>query len=171
MKRLVPSNLYGDHPAQLRHFTRVLPSGCWEYTGYIHPTTGYGQLGQNRFAHRVSWEVANGRPVPEGLVIDHTCHNVDPDCNDDNLCAHRRCINPDHLEPVTTAENMRRGKGFAGINSRVTHCPQGHEFDEANTYYRPRPRRHSEAHPRDVGAAASASGLKNLRRAASRQAR
>ena len=35
-------------------------------------------------------------PVPEGLELDH-------------LCRIRHCVNPDHVEPVTCAVNVRRG--------------------------------------------------------------
>lgn len=115
---------------------KVMPNGCWHFTGYIAPT-GYGQIGRNIPAHRIAWEVANERPVPKGLHVDHQCHNTDPDCNDDNECLHRRCMNPDHLEAVTPQVNITRGKGFGGINARATHCAQGHELTQSNIYYRP----------------------------------
>lgn len=136
MKRRTPSHLYGDYAAQLMLFTNILPSGCWEFTGYIHPD-GYGQLGRNVGAHRVAWEVAHGKPVPAELVIDHQCHNLDPTCNDNADCRHRRCVNPDHLEAVPTRINLTRGKGFAGVNAATEQCPVGHAYDEANIYYRP----------------------------------
>jgi hypothetical protein len=77
-------------------------TGCWLWTGQINHA-GYGrfamprsQPGQReRLAHRMTWEMAVG-PVPEGLQLDH-------------LCRRRSCVNPDHLEPVTSAENTRRG--------------------------------------------------------------
>lgn len=40
-------------------------------------------------------------------------------------------MNPEHLEPVTPAENARRAA------AAVTHCPKGHEYTEENTYLRP----------------------------------
>jgi hypothetical protein len=46
-------------------------------------------------AHRWMYEQKIG-PIPKGLVIDHLCRNT-------------RCVNPDHLEPVTRGENTRRG--------------------------------------------------------------
>lgn len=45
--------------------------------------------------HRINYEAKYG-PIPDGLQIDH-------------LCRQRDCCNPDHLEPVTPAENSRRG--------------------------------------------------------------
>lgn len=79
---------------------------------------GYGRvgyLGANRLAYRVAYELACG-PVPEGLVLDHLCRN-------------RACINPDHLEPVTHAENILRGFNAAADNARRERCVNGHEFD------------------------------------------
>ena len=136
MKRIVPSAMYGDYPAQLAHLT-VRQGGCWEFTGFILPQ-GYGQLGRNLLAHRIAWEVANGRPVPTGLVIDHTCHNADLNCRDDSACRHRRCVNPAHLEAVPQRLNLVRGKGFAGSNAAKTHCVHGHAFTAGNTYVPPK---------------------------------
>ncbi len=77
-----------------------------EWRGYATPChvwigakiTGYGVLtveGRQQRAHRRAWEALNG-PVPTGLQLDH-------------LCRVKECVNPDHLEVVTNAENQRRG--------------------------------------------------------------
>lgn len=104
---------------------------CWEWTGEIDKD-GYGrgwvpELGRIRLAHRLLYEAHRG-PIPAGLQLDHVCRN-------------RRCVNPDHLEPVTQQENIRRSDGVQAINARKTACHNGHPFDEANTYVCPRGRR------------------------------
>jgi hypothetical protein len=94
--------------------------GCWPFTGTI-ALNGYGQLRirqQLYLAHRVSFELAKG-PVPAGLELDHLCRN-------------RRCINPAHLEAVTTRENVMRGL----VGGRIA-CVNGHPYDQANTYRSP----------------------------------
>jgi hypothetical protein len=92
------------------------PSGdCWEWTGSLNK--GYGQWSA-RMAHRLVWEVLVG-PIPDGLTLDHLCRNS-------------RCVNPDHLEPVTQAENNRRGYGWPAANARKTHCPEGHPYSGRN---------------------------------------
>lgn len=66
---------------------------CWEWIGYKRK--GYGRFrGNNKkqiSAHRFSYEMHN-KKIPEGLVIDHIC------CN-------RGCVNPSHLQIVTSEQN------------------------------------------------------------------
>ncbi len=84
---------------------------------------GYGEVGRHDRAHVVAWEAVNG-PVPEGFVLDHTCHNLDASCPGGNGCPHRACISVLHLEVVTRGENTRRG-------NRDT-CRRGHPLTEDN---------------------------------------
>ena len=44
----------------------------------------------------------------------------------DHLCCVRDCVNPDHLEPVTQAENNRR---MLHWNTKKDQCPRGHDYD------------------------------------------
>lgn len=94
---------------------------------------GYGVISvvnRARPVHRVAWQLEHG-PVPDGLELDHVKARG---------CRHRNCANVAHLEAVTHAENVARGE-HAGPRHRtvtpITHCHNGHEFTEANTYRRP----------------------------------
>ena len=108
---------------KLRRHIEIAPSGCWEWIGG-RATGGYGKLtheGKCTVAHRWSYQYFVG-PIPEGMQLDHLCRN-------------RGCVNPQHLEPVTPRTNLLRGEGtWASVNAAKTHCPQGHEYTEGNTY-------------------------------------
>lgn len=120
-----------------RVFEKVIagPFGCAIWTGECG-SGGYGVLlvaGRRTMTHRVAYEVMVG-PIPDGMLIDHTCHNRDASCPGGMQCLHRRCLNPFHLEPVTSQENtLRSSLTLAGKNTRKTHCYRGHEFTPENT--------------------------------------
>lgn len=98
-------------------------TGCWLWLGSL-TCYGYGRLyekGKTKFAHRMSYEQFRGS-IPPNLHIDH-------------LCRVRCCVNPYHLEPVSLAENIRRGE-TGKWQKAITHCPYGHEYTPANTIVR-----------------------------------
>lgn len=88
-----------NHSLEARFFAKVdRGDGCWLWLA-CRQRDGYGSFragDSSALAHVFSWELLNG-PVPQGLELDHLCRN-------------RRCVRPDHLEPVTHAENVRRGE-------------------------------------------------------------
>lgn len=71
------------------------PQGeCQVWTG-AKVRNGYGVVsynGKRELAHRVAYELSNGT-IPDGLVIDHVCHN-------------RACVNAAHLRAVTQKQNL-----------------------------------------------------------------
>lgn len=72
---------------------------CWVWTASL-TTYGYGQFRttdkRTVRSHRHAWLLTFGSLPADGLSLDH-------------LCRVPRCVNPSHLDPVTHAENCRRG--------------------------------------------------------------
>jgi hypothetical protein len=103
-------------PTEARFWKRVKidPSGCWLWQGST-ARSGYGQFRafvdkkKSGVAHRFSYQLYRAE-IPTGMILDH-------------LCRVHRCVNPEHLEPVSYRENIRRG--LQGVLR--THCKRGHE--------------------------------------------
>jgi len=117
--------------ASARFFAKVRKTdGCWFWTASTHrarlPNAApYGQFNDGHTtvkAHRFSWELHHGRPIPAGLTIDDLCRNT-------------LCVRPDHLEAVTLRTNTLRGTSMVAKNAKLTHCRHGHAFTPENTYY------------------------------------
>jgi hypothetical protein len=77
-------------------------------------------IGRDR-VYRVEWEKVHG-PIPPGGVIHHTCGNV-------------WCIEVTHLRLMTQGQHVQ-GHGLGGDwgQAQKMHCPQGHPYDDENTY-------------------------------------
>jgi hypothetical protein len=102
-------------------------SGCWLWTASLS-RQGYGQFytgtkGRFDLAHRVSY-VLNVGEIPAGKELDHLCYNPS-------------CINPQHLEAVTRAENIKRGwivRRRLGTAYQKQICKRGHPYSGDNLY-------------------------------------
>lgn len=93
---------------------------CWVWSG-AKSSKGYGCLwsgGKSHLAHRFVYELMI-EPLTPGAQVDHKCRNI-------------LCVNPDHLEPVTHAENMRR------VSEAYKVCKAGHAMTEENTIVKQR---------------------------------
>jgi hypothetical protein len=111
--------LFGDPrlPAHFWSKVHVNPeTECWEWTASTL-ADGYGQWhpgeawrkSKSISAHKIAYENLIG-PVPEELHLDHV------------VCQVRRCVNPDHLEPVPPLVNVLRS---AVANANRTVCRSG----------------------------------------------
>lgn len=100
-------------------------TGCWFWDGATD-IKGYGCTGVKRTtgAHRLAFMLLRGEIAPDKQL--------------DHLCRVPCCVNPDHLEPVSISENVKRGVGPAmrvAYCKAITSCPQGHEYTPTNTRY------------------------------------
>jgi hypothetical protein len=96
--------------ARVREEDRGYETPCWVWQLKLN-RGGYA-LARRRAVHRMSYEEWVG-PIPCGLEIDH-------------LCRVPACVNPEHLEAVTSKENLRRQR------ASMTHCRRGHALIPEN---------------------------------------
>lgn len=115
---------YDEVPCSEWGLAQGLTTPC--HIAHFRPQTGgYSQVsvnGRHTLVHRYVWERDVG-PIPEGMEIDHKCRV-------------RRCCNVDHLRVATSKMNNTEnvvGNGWQVLVARI-HCPQGHPYDDENTY-------------------------------------
>lgn len=104
-------------PIEERLNSRIEVIGdCWLWTGKLDKDGYPMQMkvdGKMLRPHRIMYAMHKGE-IPKGLTLDH-------------LCRVRKCVNPDHLEAVTSRINTQRGE-----RATATHCKNGHEFTGFN---------------------------------------
>lgn len=101
-------------PQNIARRIRIEDNGCWTWLGTLQ-NNGYASIsymGRSHVGHRLTYTLLVGQ-IPKGLEVDH-------------LCRVRECVNPEHFEIVTHAENMRR--------IRRPNCANGHALVEENIY-------------------------------------
>ena|ERR1700683_4166280 len=111
------------HEQVLADHSVQLPNGCVLWIG-CRDKDGYGKCSRKSIgvftSHKLAYWLRNGG-VPVGFELDHTCKN-------------RSCCNPDHLDLVSHAENVRRSERprHTHRNGRKTHCIRGHSLTGSN---------------------------------------
>lgn len=88
--------------------------GCHLWTGKLDKD-GYAVIYRGKSiqrAHRVAYEASRGAIAP-GLELEHDCRR-------------RRCINPEHLTPVTRSQNEQRKRWRSRV--RLAKCRRGHDL-------------------------------------------
>lgn len=102
-------------------------NGCWLWQGFLS-AKGYGLTAyrnSNPSVHRMMFQVVHGISLRTQQFV---CHRCDV----------RRCCNPEHLVLADNDWNMadKCAKG-RHHEMKVTHCPRGHAYDDANTEIKP----------------------------------
>ena len=79
---------------------KIAGTKCILWPGATRNGYGVKKVGSTTTpAHKFVYENVTGKKVPKGMAIDHLCRN-------------RLCINPKHLEPVSSSDNKSRAWAF-----------------------------------------------------------
>jgi hypothetical protein len=99
--------------------------GCWECTSNATDKDGYNRIrvnGKDTRTHRLIFESLIGE-IPKGHCVRHKCDNP-------------RCINPEHLETGTMADNIRdkltRGR-IGNTTKRMTSAEKKYIHESTKT--------------------------------------
>ena len=122
-----PQNPIGRFLEKVEFPLKNNPTRCWVWVGSCGGYTDRNNYGRfwykehNVSAHRFSYQFISKKQIPDGYEIDHLCKNT-------------RCVNPEHLQPLPHSENSNHSDNPMALNSRKTHCINGHELSGENLY-------------------------------------
>ena len=101
------------------------PSDCWDWIGSKLRKDGRGMIWdgkKNVTAPRIALMLTGSFPPSEDAFACHTCDNPN-------------CVNPAHLWWGTNRDNIKDAAAKKRLPMQQrTHCANGHEFTEENTY-------------------------------------
>lgn len=111
---------------RLDKYKSVNANGCWIFTGAER--NKYGALkfeGKMYKVNRLAAFAYLGFDLNSNLLVLHKL-----------ICVSKFCFNPEHLYVGTHSDNSNDSViSRTHRNIVKTHCPQGHEYTEDNTYY------------------------------------
>lgn len=114
---------------QVRHALSKIAfkaSGCWNWKGR-KGAGGYGELrinGKSWRAHRIVYAIFIGDPGC-AMVLDHLCYN-------------KACVNPRHLDPITSFENVTRSS-YERMARRLETGPENKKYARGYRMKNPQP--------------------------------
>lgn len=115
---------------QLEKFA-IRKEGCWGWSGYkdkdgyaLINTGSNGKGYHERRAHRISWELINGK-IPDGKMILHSCDNP-------------ICTNPDHLfsgnNQTNSDDKLEKERGNRGSKHGLSKLTEDQVFEIRKMY-------------------------------------
>lgn len=105
---------------------------CWLFQG-AKDSSGHGNIAFN-------YRTVGVHRISAHLYLGYDLNDKTVQINHKPICFNANCWNPDHIYIGTQTENMvdmvNRGNRLEP-NKYKTHCDNGHEFTEENTYINP----------------------------------
>jgi hypothetical protein len=111
---------FGDEkvPQRLWAKVEIQADGCWTWTGSRY---GYKRRYGKAWYESKTWKASR-------LFYALLVRSLEPTEHAHHHCRNEACVNPAHIEPLPQEQHWGHG------HADKTHCPQGHEYTEKNTY-------------------------------------
>jgi len=123
--------------ARFNRYAKEQANGCWIWMG-TDAADGYARWrykpgARLEYVHVWAYRAFNG-PITTGMQVDHACHTADTSCPGGQVCIHRRCCNPQHLELVTPSENTLRQRHANRLKTDCGKCGRALEGDNLTVW-------------------------------------